>query len=960
MEKQCTFLIFDESVTRAETDELAAGLESSDVKTKASTLQKIIMLMLNGEQLGSLLMKVIQYIVPNEDKGLKKLLYLYLEAVEKRAPDGSLLPEMILICNMIRNDLNHPNEFVRGSALRFLSKMREKDILEPLVASLRANLEHRHSYVRRNSVLAIYNTYKCFEDLMPDAPELVGEFIDGESDVSAKRNAFVMLCNCDQERAVQYQLSVIDSISSMGDIIQLVMLELIRKVCRQDPFQKSKYVRAVFTLQGSASNSVAFECASSLVALSNAKTAVTTAVQTYSNLLSTHSDNNVKLIVLDKLSDLQRKHPDVLKTLIMDIVRGLSSPNIDIRKKVLDLIMELVSPSTIDEVIAVLKKEIVKTQSADTEKSPEYRQMLISVIHTCVIKFPEIAGTVVHVLIDFLDDSNATSASDVVLFVREVVESYPRLREVVVQKLVEYFSTIKVAKVFRVALWILSEYTQTDAEFEAALGAIKQSLGSLPLMDEETMLAAANTSDKGHKAGGPSVLSDGTYASQSSMGGAMGKSGKGGEENPSLRSLIIGGDFYVATVTASSLTKLVQRVAEVEGERTERVNKLVADVMRYVCAMVKLGSLGVAGSKMDDDCTERLWLCLMLLSDPNNQQMKEIWIEKCRSSYATLLVEKLKSVTKANEKEEEEKKKIKSHADDVITFRQLRGKGVIVTEIEDEDALDLSRATGLGDEEDFASRLKRVTQLTGLSDPVYAEAVVTVHDYDIVLDVLVINQLNEHMHNVCLELATVGDLKLCERPQTYQLAPHAQIHIRANIKVSSTETGIVYGNIVYDTGESKGKDDNNKDAQNMVCLHTHASTRAHTHTNPYPPPTTIYAQSTCEGIARCRNSQTCTFLQCAISSCGLKRAGDLYKHTLIRRWKSVMVQFILSECGPNHMGESCHIHEGVMANVRMGHVICRDGSHRTYECVSQQFCIFSLDHTYCVCACACVRVRVCV
>jgi coatomer subunit beta len=817
MEKQCTFLIFDESVTRAETDELAQGLENSDVKTKSSTLKKIIMLMLNGEQLGSLLMKVIQYVVPNEDKGLKKLLYLYLEAVEKRAPDGSLLPEMILICNMIRNDLNHPNEFVRGSALRFLSKMREKDILEPLVASLRANLEHRHSYVRRNAVLAIYNTYKCFEDLMPDAPELVAEFIDAESDVSAKRNAFVMLCNCDQERAVQYQLSVIDAISSMGDIIQLVMLELIRKVCRQDPFQKSKYVRAVFTLQGSASNSVAFECASSLVALSNAQTAVKTAVQTYSNLLSTHSDNNVKLIVLDKLSDLQKKHPDVLKTLIMDIVRGLSSPNIDIRKKVLDLIMDLVSPNTIDEVIAVLKKEIVKTHNAEAEKSPEYRQMLITVIHNCVIKFPEIAGTVVHVLIDFIDDSNAASASDVVLFVREVVESYPRLRELVVQKLVEYFSTIKVAKVFRVAMWILSEYAQTDAEFQSAMEAIQNSLGSLPFLDEETMKAAESTLNSAHSSKGPAVLSDGTYATQSSMGGqSAGKGGKG-EEAPSLRSLIIGGDFYVATVTASSLTKLVLRIAELEGERTERVNKLVAHVMRYLCAMVKLGSLGVSGSKMDDDCTERLWLCLMLLSNPLDQQMKEIWIEKCRASYATLLVEKLKNVSKKTDKEDEAAKKIKAHADDVINIRQLRGKGVVSqAEIEDEDALDLSRATGLNEDEDFASRLKRITQLTGLSDPVYAEAVVTVHDYDIVLDVLVINQLNEHMHNVCLELATVGDLKLCERPQTYQLAPHQQIHIRANIKVSSTETGIVYGNIVYDTGESKGKDDNNKDAQNMV------------------------------------------------------------------------------------------------------------------------------------------------
>jgi coatomer subunit beta len=66
----------------------------------------------------------------------------------------------------------------------------------------------------------------------------------------------------------------------------------------------------------------------------------------------------------------------------------------------------------------------------------------------------------------------------------------------------------------------------------------------------------------------------------------------------------------------------------------------------------------------------------------------------------------------------------------------------------------MSRATGLGDGEDFASRLKRITQLTGLSDPVYAEAVVTVHDYDIVLDVLVCQRVCPcvcaHARSLCL------------------------------------------------------------------------------------------------------------------------------------------------------------------------------------------------------------------
>lgn len=45
---------------------------------------------------------------------------------------------------------------------------------------------------------------------------------------------------------------------------------------------------------------------------------------------------------------------------------------------------------------------------------------------------------------------------------------------------------------------------------------------------------------------------------------------------------------------------------------------------------------------------------------------------------------------------------------------------------------DLTKATGSGEEtEDFASKLNRVVQLTGFSDPVYAEAYVQVHQFDI-------------------------------------------------------------------------------------------------------------------------------------------------------------------------------------------------------------------------------------
>lgn len=73
----------------------------------------------------------------------------------------------------------------------------------------------------------------------------------------------------------------------------------------------------------------------------------------------------------------------------------------------------------------------------------------------------------------------------------------------------------------------------------------------------------------------------------------------------------------------------------------------------------------------------------------------------------------------------------------------------------------------------------------GFSDTVYAEAYVTVHQYDIVLDVHIVNRTTATLQNLNLELATMGDLKLVERPQNHTLAPGASKTIRANIKATS-------------------------------------------------------------------------------------------------------------------------------------------------------------------------------
>lgn len=66
------------------------------------------------------------------------------------------------------------------------------------------------------------------------------------------------------------------------------------------------------------------------------------------------------------------------------------------------------------------------------------------------------------------------------------------------------------------------------------------------------------------------------------------------------------------------------------------------------------------------------------------------------------------------------------------------------------------------------------------------------------VDVLLVNQSSDTLQNLCLDFATLGDLKIVERPSVYTIAPHGFQSIKATIKVSSTETGVIFGSILWE------------------------------------------------------------------------------------------------------------------------------------------------------------------
>ncbi|KAF3456716.1 hypothetical protein FNV43_RR01370 [Rhamnella rubrinervis] len=808
MEKSCTLLIHFDKGTPAIANEIKEALEGNDDDAKVEAMKKAIMLLLNGETLPQLFITIVRYVLPSEDHTVQKLLLLYLEIIEKTDARGRILPEMILICQNLRNNLQHPNEYIRGVTLRFLCRLRETEIIEPLIPSIFQNLEHRHPFIRRNAILAVMSIYKLpqGDQLLVDAPEMIEKILTTEQDQSAKRNAFLMLFTCAQDHAVNYLLTHVDKVSEWGQLFQMVVLDLIRKVCRTNRGEKGKYIKIIISLLNALSTAVVYECAGTLVSLSSAPTAIRAAANTYCQLLLSQSDNNVKLIVLDQLNELKSSHRDIMVDMIMDVLRALSSPNLDIRRKTLDIVLELITPKNINEVVLTLKKEVVKTQSGELEKNGEYRQMLIQAIHSCAVKFPEVASTVVHMLMDFLGDGNVASAIDVAVFVREIIETNPKLRVSIITRLLDTFYQIRASRVCSCALWIIGEYCLSLSEVESGIATIKQCLGELPFYSiseegeaNESTKKVQQVNSMAASSRRPAILADGTYATQSAASETAFSPPtvvQGSLASGNLRSLLLTGDFFLGAVVACTLTKLILRLEEVQPSKVE-VNKASTQALLIMVSMLQLGQSSVLSHPMDSDSHDRIILCMRLLCNTGDE-IRKIWLESCRQSFVKMLSEK-----QLRETEEIKARAQISHAqpDDLIDFYHLKSrKGMSQLELEDEVQDDLKRATGeFTKDADDANKLNRILQLTGFSDPVYAEAFVTVHHYDIVLDVTVINRTKETLQNLCLELATMGDLKLVERPQNYTLAPESSKQIKANIKVSSTETGVIFGNIVYET-----------------------------------------------------------------------------------------------------------------------------------------------------------------
>lgn len=796
------FMLIYEPNTASKTtvSELKLLLEKSKDEAKILAMKRIITTVLNGDPMPELLMHIIRFIMPSRNKELKKLLYFYWEVCPKLDNQGKMRHEMILVCNAIQHDLQHPNEYIRGNTLRFLCKLKEPELLETLIPNVRQCLVHRHAYVRKNAIFALYSIYRVSNHLIPDAPELLYSFLLEEFDSVCKRNAFVCLSDLSRDATLLYIQDNVYQIENLDSLLQLAFVEFIRKDAQTAVTLRQQYVLLISEIIESSSNVVVYEAAITLTALSASTESMLLAGNKFVELATKEADNNVKIISLERLGELNRKSPGVLQDLCLDILGVLSTHDIDVRRKALDVTLQLITSRNVEDVVKLLKKELQRVSNASEDSAAEYRQLLVNAIHKLAIDFSEVATNVIDLLLDSIGDLTNAAAYDVITFVKEVVEKFPDLRESIIHKLIKSLPEVKSGKVFRGAFWVLGEYSLSEQCIKDAWKFVRSSIGEVPMLASEKRHLDGNAvevdnsdtdnAESSKSKRGPVVLPDGTYATES----ALLPSNDSNEDANALRvrKLILSGDFYLASVLSSTLVKFVLRLGRLKtAERN--LNALKAEALLIMVSILRIGESGFVARRIDEDSADRILSCIRFLTDDNDREsIEKGFLEDTKEAYKSQVETELKKQAEAQAKDLQDNAE---HVDDAIVFRQVDKNGSSVAAVND----DLMLASGTtSKKENLSSRLNKILQLTGFSDPIYAEAYVKVHQFDVTLEVLLVNQTTNTLRNLSVEFATLGDLKVVDNGATANIGPYGFYNISVTVKVTSADTGVIFGNIVYD------------------------------------------------------------------------------------------------------------------------------------------------------------------
>ncbi|PSN68031.1 AP-1 complex subunit gamma-1 [Corynespora cassiicola Philippines] len=305
---------------------------------------------------------------------------------------------LTLVTNSLKNDLNHPNQYIVGLALCTLGNIASVEMARDLFPEVETILASANPYIRRKAAL-------CAMRICRKVPDLQEHFLEKSKLLLQDRNHGVLLCGitlvanlCEADEAedgengvadmfrpmVPSLVKILKGLSSSGyapehdvtgitdPFLQCKILQLLRVLARGDA-QVSEQINDILAQVATntessknVGNSILYEAVLTILDIEADSGLRVLGVNILGKFLS-NRDNNIRYVALNTLIKVVAVEPNAVQRHRNTILDCLRDPDISIRRRALDLSFTLINESN----VRVLIRELLAfLEVADNEFKP--------------------------------------------------------------------------------------------------------------------------------------------------------------------------------------------------------------------------------------------------------------------------------------------------------------------------------------------------------------------------------------------------------------------------------------------------------------------------------------------------------------------------------------------------------------------------------------------------------------
>ncbi|GME54145.1 Clathrin/coatomer adaptor adaptin-like protein [Neofusicoccum parvum] len=305
---------------------------------------------------------------------------------------------LTLVTNSLKNDLNHPNQYVVGAALCALGNIASVEMSRDLFPEIETILSSANPYIRRKAAI-------CAMRICRKVPDLQEHFFEKAKMLLSDRNHGVLICGltlvtslcvADEEEGDEmgviemfkpltpHLVKMLKSLSSSGytpehdvngitdPFLQVKILSLLRVFGRGDA-QTSEQINDILAQVATntdssknVGNSILYEAVLTILDIEADSGLRVLGVNILGKFLA-NRDNNIRYVALNTLIKVVAVEPNAVQRHRNTILDCLRDPDISIRRRALDLSFTLIN----EQNVRVLIRELLSfLEVADNEFKP--------------------------------------------------------------------------------------------------------------------------------------------------------------------------------------------------------------------------------------------------------------------------------------------------------------------------------------------------------------------------------------------------------------------------------------------------------------------------------------------------------------------------------------------------------------------------------------------------------------